>query len=101
MRSIIASFILLALIMPGMALSPVEQAYLDGVKSGLNLGQLINDVERYNLAVQQFNDHLNQTFGANASMMWLPKKAVPFTVATGKPVHKIDGTPNEISLIQY
>jgi|GEM_PF-838297 len=104
MRSIIASVIILALmalILPSIALSPVEQAYQDGVKEGLKLGELINDVERYNLAVQQFNDHLNQTFGANASLMWLPKKEAPVTVATGKPVHKIDGTPSEISLIQY
>lgn len=87
--------------MPAMALSPVEQAYQDGVKAGLSLGQLINDLEQYNLAVQQFNDHLNQTFGANASLMWLPKKAVPIAAATGKPVHKIDGTPGETSFIQY
>jgi hypothetical protein len=109
MRSIIALTILLALIVPSMALSPVEQAYIDGVKEGMKLGQLVNNVDQYNIAIQQFNNHLNQTFGGNASKMWLPKMAIPnnntipdiSTIADLKPVHKIDGTPTETTYMQY
>jgi hypothetical protein len=101
MRSIAISAMLLALIVPCMALSPVEQSYLDGVKDGLVLGQLTDNAEQYNLAVQKFNDHINQTFGANASVMWLPKMDIPAANPIGKPVHKIDGTPGETSIIQY
>jgi hypothetical protein len=73
-----------------------EQAYIDGVKDGLKLGQLVNNVDRYNIAIQQFNDNLNQTFSNNASKMWLPKmatenNAIPDTLNL-KPVHKIDGS---------
>jgi hypothetical protein len=114
MRSTIAWTILLVLIVPSMALSPVEQAYIDGVKEGMKLGQLVNNADQYNLAIQQFNNHLNQTFGGNASMMWLPKMAIlnnnnntnntiPDISAIGdlKPVHKMDGTPSEINAMQY
>jgi hypothetical protein len=102
MRSIIALTIMLVLVAPSMALSPVEQAYLDGVKEGLKLGQLLNNVDQYNIAIQQFNDRLNQTFSSNASKMWLPKitannNTLPDVSTAGylKPVHKIDGTPTE------
>ena len=110
MRSIIALMIIMALVFPGMALSPVEQAYMDGVKEGLKIGQFINNIDQYNLAVQQFNNHLNQTFGENASEMWLPMVAVPIAsntipdvseVGDLKPIHKMDGTPSEINAIQY
>jgi hypothetical protein len=106
MRSIIALTLLLALVLPSMALSPVEQAYVDGVKEGLKLGQMANNINQYNIAIQQFNDQLNQTYGANASLMWLPKiaedKAVPDTSAGSlKPIHKIDGSPDETTIIQY
>lgn len=90
-----------------MALSPIEQAYVNGVNDGVKLGRLVNNVEPYNIAVQQFNDQLNQTFGNNASMMWLPKMAanntVPVTTFTGtpKPIHKMDGTPGETNVVQY
>ena len=90
-----------------MALSPMEQAYVDGVNDGVKLGRLVNNVEQYNIAVQQFNDKINQTFGANASVMWLPKIAtnntVPVTTLTGtpKPIHKMDGTPAETNVVQY
>jgi hypothetical protein len=67
MRSIIALTLLLVLIAPSIALSPAEQAYIDGVKDGLKLGQLVNNVDQYNIAIQQFNDNLNQTFSGNAS----------------------------------
>ena len=66
MRSIIALTLLLALVLPSMALSPVEQAYVDGVKEGLRLGQMANNINQYNIAIQQFNDQLNQTYGTNA-----------------------------------
>ena len=108
MRSILALTILLALVVPSMALSPVEQAYLDGVKEGLKLGQLVNNVDQYNIAIQQFNDNLNQTFSGNASKMWLPKmtsnnNTVPdiSTFDHFKPVHKLDGTPAETTYMQY
>jgi hypothetical protein len=108
MRSSIVLIILLALVAPSIALSPIEQAYMDGVKIGLSLGQLVDNVDQYNAAIQQFNDHLNQTFAGNASQMWLPKKAVPnntivdiSTIGTLKPVHKMDGTPTEITAMQY
>jgi hypothetical protein len=109
MRSIIALAVLLALVVPSMSLSPVEQAYIDGVKEGMQLGQLVNNIDQYNMAIEQFNNHLNQTFGGNASEMWLPKMAVPSnntlpdisTVGNLKPVHKIDATPSEINAIQY
>ena len=91
-----------------MALSPVEQAYVDGIKEGLKLGQLANNTDQYNLAIQQLNDNLNQTFGANASMMWLPKKitsdnTAPVVSFSGslRPIHKMDGTPAETKVIQY
>ena len=108
MRSVIALTILLVLVAPSMALSPVEQAYIDGVKEGLKLGQLVNDVGQYNIAIQQFNDHLNQTFSGNASKMWLPKmisnnNTVPdiSTFDHFKPIHKLDGTPGETTYMQY
>jgi hypothetical protein len=107
MRSIIALTILLALVLPSMALSPVEQAYMDGVKEGLKLGQMAKNIDQYNTAIQQFNDQLNQTYGTNASLMWLPKIATdntaPDTASTGslKPVHKMDGSPSETTIIQY
>jgi len=109
MRSILALTILLALVVPSMALSPVEQAYLDGVKEGLKLGQLVNNVDQYNIAIQQFNDNLNQTFSGNASKMWLPKissnnNTLPDISTAGyiKPVHKIDGTPTQTTnYMQY
>jgi hypothetical protein len=96
MRSIIALTLLLVLIAPSMALSPAEQAYIDGVKDGLKLGQLVNNVDQYNIAIQQFNDNLNQTFSVNASKMWLPmmttvNNAIP-DILNLKPVHKIDGS---------
>ena len=107
MRTIVAMTLLLALVLPSMALSPVEQAYTDGVKDGLKLGQMVNNVDQYNLAIQQFNDHLNQTYGTNASLMWLPKIAVnntiPDTISMSslKPVHKMDATPATTTVIQY
>lgn len=108
MRSIIALAMLLVLVAPSMALSPVEQAYLDGVKEGLKLGQLTNNIDQYNVAVQQFNDYLNQTFSSNASKMWLPKmtsnnNTLPDISTRGydKPVHKLDGTPTETKYMQY
>jgi len=100
--------LLLALVLPSMALSPVEQAYTDGVKEGLKLGQMVNNIDQYNLAIQQLNDHLNQTYGTNASLMWLPKIAVNNTISDTttsmvslKPVHKMDGTPGTTNVIQY
>ena len=106
MRTIIAVTLLLALVLPSMALSPVEQAYTNGVKDGLKLGQMVNNVDQYNLAIQQFNDQMNQTYGANASMMLLPKIPVNNTVldtSSGsiRPVHKMDGTPATTTVIQY
>jgi hypothetical protein len=106
MRTIIAVTLLLALVLPSMALSPVEQAYTDGVKEGLKLGQLANNADQYNLAIQQFNDQMNQTYGANASMMLLPKIPVTNTAletssGTIRPVHKMDGTPATTTVIQY
>jgi hypothetical protein len=106
MRSIIVLALLLSLVLPSMALSPVEQAYVDGVKEGLKLGQLMNSIEQYNIAIQQFNDQLNQTYGTNASLMWLPKiatdNAVPTTTFTSsKPIHKMDGTPAKTTVMQY
>jgi hypothetical protein len=107
MRSTIALAMLLSLVLPSLALSPVEKAYADGVNDGVKLGRLVNNVEQYNIAVQQFNDKINQTFGANASVMWLPKIAanntVPVTTFTGmpKPIHKMDGTPAETNVVQY
>ncbi len=107
MKSIIALAMLLSLVLPSMALSPVEKAYADGVNDGVKLGKLMNNIEEYNIAVQQFNDKINQTFGANASVMWLPKMAtnntVPVTTFTGtpKPIHKMDGTPAETNVVQY
>ena len=103
MKSIIALVMLLSLVLPSLALSPVEQAYADGVNDGVKLGKLMNNIEEYNIAVQQFNDKINQTFGANASVMWLPKIAVPATTFTGtpKPIHKMDGTPGETNVVQY
>ena len=100
---------LLVLVAPSMALSTVEQAYIDGVKEGLKLGQLVNNVDQYNIAIQQFNDNLNQTFSGNASKMWLPKmtpnnNTLPDISTAGylKPVHKIDGTPTETTnYMQY
>jgi hypothetical protein len=103
MKSIIALAMLLSLVLPSMALSPVEKAYADGVNDGVKLGRLVNNVEQYNIAVQQFNDKINQTFGANASVMWLLKIAVPAPIFTGtpKPIHKMDGTPAETNVVQY
>lgn len=109
MRSIIALTLLLVLVLPSMALSPVEQAYIDGVKEGLKLGQLATNVDKYNIAIQQFNDDLNQTFKGNASKMWLPKMipnsgTLPDVSTIGdinKPAHKIDGTPSVTNAMQY
>jgi hypothetical protein len=108
MRSIIVLTILLVLVLPSMALSPVEQAYVDGVKEGMKLGHLVNNVDQYNIAVQQFNDNLNQTFSGNASKMWLPKIALNndtlpdiSTFNNLKPVHKLDGTPAQTTYMQY
>ena len=105
MRSIIGLALLLSLVLPSMALSPVEQAYVDGVNDGVKLGKLVNNVEQYNIAVQQFNDKINQTFGANASVMWLPKIAtnntlVPDTFTSMKPIHKMDGAQGETTVVQ-
>jgi hypothetical protein len=107
MRLTIALALLLLLVLPSMALSHVEQAYVNGVNDGVKLGKLMNNVEQYNIAVQQFNDKINQTFGANASVMWLPKIAtnntIPVTTFTGtpKPIHKMDGTQGETNVVQY
>jgi hypothetical protein len=105
MRSIIALAMLLLLVLPSMALSPVEQAYVDGVNDGISLGRLMNNIGEYNIAVQQFNDKINQTFGANASAMWLPRIAINNTIASDaftslKPIHRMDGTPGEITVVQ-
>lgn len=109
MRSIIALALLLSFVLPCMALSPVEQAYVDGVNDGVKIGKLIDDAEQYNIAVQEFNDKLNQTFGANASLMWLPMMAVNNaedsaqvdSFSSAKPIHKMDGTPAETVVTQY
>ena len=105
MRSTIALALLLLLVLPSMALSPVEKAYAEGVNDGVKLGKLMNNVAEYNIAVQQFNDKINQTFGANASAMWLPKIAINNTIAPDaftsmKPIHRMDGTPGEITVVQ-
>ena len=105
MRSIIALAMLLSLVLPGMALSPVEQAYANGVNDGVSLGRLMNNIGEYNIAVQQLNDKINQTFGANASAMWLPKIAINNTITPDaftsmKPIHRMDGTPGEITVVQ-
>lgn len=89
-----------------MALSPVEQAYVNGVNDGVKLGKAMADAEQYNSLVQQFNDKINQTFGANASIMLLPMMPVNDTAATAttysspKPVHTMDGTPSETTVMQ-
>jgi hypothetical protein len=102
MKSIIALALLLSLVLPCLALSPVEQAYVDGVNDGVKLGKLMDNIEEYNIAVQQFNDKINQTYRANASVMWLPKMATPTaTFANLKPIHKMDGTPGEVTAVQY
>jgi len=106
MKSIIALALLVALAMPAMALSSLEQAYMNGVNDGLKLGKLAGSIKEYNSAVQEFNDLLNQTFGANASSMWLPTLTDEDTVTSDslsgvKPVHKMDGTPGQVSVIQY
>jgi hypothetical protein len=106
MKSIIALALLISLVLPSMALSPVEKAYVDGMNDGVKLGKLMGNVEEYNIAVQQFNDKINQTFGANASVMWLPKIAAnntaPIDAFTSvKPIHKMDGTPGETNVVQY
>lgn len=110
MKSIIALAMLLSLVLPSLALSPIEQAYVDGVNAGVKLGKLMSNPEQYNIAVQQYNDNLNQTFGANASIMWLPMMAVNNTAdavqnidsyTSMKPVHKMDGTQGETTLVQY
>ena len=109
MRSIIALALLLSFVLPCMALSPVEQAYVDGVNDGVKIGKLIDDAEQYNIAVQEFNDKLNQTFGANASLMWLPMMAAnnaednsqADSFSSAKPIHKMDGTPSETVVTQY
>lgn len=110
MKSIIALAMLLSLVLPSLALSPIEQAYVDGVNAGVKLGKLMSNPEQYNIAVQQYNDNLNQTFGANASIMWLPMMAVNNTADAAqpidsytsmKPVHKMDGTQGETTLVQY
>jgi hypothetical protein len=107
MKSIIALAMLLYLVLPCLALSPVEQAYVNGVNDGVKLGKLMDNIYEYNIAVQQFNNKINQTFGANASVMWLPKIAVNNSVPTNtftgtpKPIHKMDGTPGEVNVVQY
>ena len=82
---------------------------MDGVNDGVKLGRLMSNPEQYNIAVQQFNDKINQTFGANASLLWLPMMTVNTTVAAEpidsytsmKPIHKIDGTQGETTVVQY
>ena len=106
MRSIIALTMLVAFVMPAMALSPIEQAYMAGVEQGLKLGELADSIVEYNIAVGQFNDLINQTFGANASAMWLPQMgdndtATSESFTSVKPVHKMDGTPGQVTVIQY
>jgi len=113
MKSIIALAMLLSLVLPSLALSPIEQAYVDGVNAGVKLGKLMSNPEQYNIAVQQYNDNLNQTFGANASIMWLPMMAVNNTADAAeaapvidsytsmKPVHKMDGSQGETTVVQY
>jgi hypothetical protein len=115
MKSIHALALLLLFAVPSMALSPVEQAYVDGVNDGVKIGQSMGSVEQYNIAAQQFNDKLNLTFPANASAMWLPLMPTNQTAATEttaaetassttfsstKPVHKMDATPSEIVVVQ-
>ncbi len=73
MRSIIALAMLLSLVLPGNALSPVEQAYVDGVNDGVSLGRLMNNIGEYNIAVQQFNDKINQTLGSRIADALAPK----------------------------
>src|SRR5512137_2801510 len=107
MRSIIGLALILSIVLPCMALSPVEQAYVNGVNEGVKLGRLMNNIEQYNIAVQQFNDKINQTFGANASAMWLPMIAANNTVpaisfiGVPKPIHKMDGNQGETTVVQY
>ncbi|HNX10082.1 MAG TPA: hypothetical protein PKL29_08195 [Methanothrix sp.] len=107
MRSIIALALLLSFVPLCMALSPVEQAYVNGVNDGVKLGKAMADAEQYNTLVQQFNDKINQTFGANASIMLLPMMpvnntatAAATTYSSTKPVHKMDGTPAETTVMQ-
>jgi hypothetical protein len=75
MNLISIAAVLLSIVIPSLALSPVEQAYVDGVNDGVKLGKVMSDIDAYNIAVQQFNDKINQTFRANASLMWLPQLA--------------------------
>jgi hypothetical protein len=106
MKLISIAAVLLSLVIPSLALSSVEQAYVDGVNDGVKLGKVMSDTDAYNIAIQQFNDKINQTFGANASLMWLPQLATndtaPIdTLTSVKPVHKMDATPREVTVMQY
>lgn len=105
MKSIIALAVLLSIVLPCMALSPVEQAFVNGVNEGVRLGQLMGSADQYNAAAQRYNDMLNQTFPANASTMWLPLMAINETdesmsYISTKPIHKMDGTPAETVVMQ-
>jgi hypothetical protein len=109
MRKIIFALIVLVLIAPSLALTDYQQGVLDGLSHGWNMAQRFDqasagDPTAYNQAVPGYNEWIVSVFGQNESLMLKPLNISPqsqpyFMEQTIKPVHAIDATWNQTSLV--
>lgn len=119
MRKLIIVLILFALIIPSMALTEYQQGVLDGLSRGWFMASKYDqakagDPAAYNEAVSKYNEWIVSVFGQNESLMMKPfdqtsqatpyfdqaTQATPYFVQrTIQPVHSIDSSWNQTSLL--
>lgn len=111
MRKIIFILIIsmLMLIAPSLALTDYQQGVLDGLNRGWYMALRYDqanagDPTAYNEAVSKYNEWIVSVFGQNESLMLKPinqaLQAQPYFISkTIQPVHEIDASWNQTSLI--
>lgn len=109
MKKIIFALSILLLIAPSLALTDYQQGVMDGLNRGWHMAQrydqaIAGDPAAYNQAVPEYNEWISSIFGQNESLMLKPLNITPqsqpyFMEQTIKPVHAIDATWNQTSLV--
>ncbi len=105
MRITALALIMLAIIVPSMALTDYQQGVLDGLSQGWQMAQKYDqaktgDPAAYNQLVPNYNAWIESIFGKNESLMLatIPKNAQAQSYAISKtysPIHAIDATWNQ------
>lgn len=109
MKKIIFALIILVLIAPSLALTDYQRGVLDGLNRGWHMAQRYDqanagDPAAYNLAVLEYNEWISSIFGQNETLMLKPIDIAPqsqpyFMQQTIKPVHSIDASWNQTSIL--